>query len=120
MVDRQQTVERVDHEHDDVGVARGGLGLRARALRDCIARIEVAFDSTGVDKRERAAVPFGQRIETVTRHTGRILDDGKPLTDQAVEQRALAHVGATDDRDGGGTDAQAGGEGFGHDRPSFP
>ena len=103
-VDRIESVDRVDDEHDHVGIAGGDLGLLARAVRDRVVGVDVEVDPAGVDAGERPAAPLGQRVEPVARDAGRVLDDGQPLTDQTVEERALAHVGATDDRDGCGTE----------------
>ena len=106
-VDGVEPVLRVDDEHDHVGVAGGVLGLFARAEGDRVVGIDVEFDAAGVDAGERAAAPLGERVEAVARDAGRVLDDGEALTDQTVEERAFAHVGATDDRDGCRADAQA-------------
>ena len=107
-VDRVETVLRVDDEHDHVGVAGRVLRLLARAERDRVVGIDVELDAAGIDAGERSAAPLREGVQPVAGHAGRVLDDREPLADQAVEEGALPDVGATDDGDGGGANAQVG------------
>ncbi len=51
-------------------------------------------DAAGIDHVKGAPVPFGFPEQTVARGAGRIVHNGKTLTDQAVEQSAFSYVGS--------------------------
>ena len=50
-----------------------------------------------VNDHEAAAVPLGDGVDAVTRRPRAILHHGLALADDAVEERALAHVRAADE-----------------------
>ena len=56
-------------------------------------------DAAGVHEREGAPVPLGLGADAVARDAGLVVDDGDAPSDDAVEQRGLADVGAADDGD---------------------
>ena len=91
-------VPGVDDEEDEVGLLDRG----ARLLRDRGAeRVgREVVDAARVDQQEVLAVPVGDQLLAVARHTGRLVDDGLPRLGQPVDQRRLAHVREADDRDG--------------------
>ena len=87
---------RVDDEQHDVGPPHGRLDLPADL------GVEVAatrHPTAGVDDPERDAEPLGLELLAVTGDAGTVLDDGRLLTDDPVEQRALADVGPAHDGD---------------------
>ena len=51
--------------------------------------------------RKRTPEPLGLGLLAVAGDARAVFDDGDLLADDAVEQRALADVGAADDDDGG-------------------
>ena len=93
---------RVDDEDHDVGLLRGGLGLASRGFGKVIAvrHIGIRIDARRVDQAKSAATPLAQRVQAIAGNAGRVLDDREALTDEPVEEGALADVGATDDGDG--------------------
>ena len=62
--------------------------------------VGTGIDSRGIDQAEDAPAPIAQRVETIARNAGRVLDDRQPAADKPVEERALADVGTADDRNG--------------------
>ena len=88
----------VDDEQHHVGVADGGLDLPA----DLGLELRSAgHPAAGVDDAEGDAEPIGLQRLAVARHARVVLDDRRLLADDAVEQRALPDVRATDDGDDG-------------------
>ena len=65
------------------------------------------LEPAGVDDDEPAAVPLGVAVQPVTRRPAAVLDDRRALPEDAVEERALADVRATDDGDDRERPAQA-------------
>ena len=61
----------------------------------------VGVPAAGVDDGEGATVPVGVVGHAVAGHAGDVLDDRLTTADDAVDQRGLAHVGSSDDRDHG-------------------
>ena len=94
---------RVDHQHDDVGAFNGALGqhdaerFNLARLRD-LARLA---NTGGVDNAELAAVPHQHRVDRVARGARHLGHDHPLLTKQAVDQRRLAGIGTTDNRNRG-------------------
>ena len=76
-------------------VVDGRLDLAADLRVEVVAAGQPA---AGVDEQERDAEPLGLGLLAVAGDAGLVLDDGHLLADDAVEQRALADVGAADDR----------------------
>ena len=60
-------------------------------------RIAERNDTAGVQQDERMARPIRGLGDAVAGHAGRFVHDSSPLTEDPVEERRLAHVGATDD-----------------------
>ena len=100
-------VAAVDHEQHHPGVGHGLLGLAGHLG---IERVAAGQPAAGVDEREGTTLPLGVDHLAVPGDAGPLLDDGLAPPDDAVEQRRLAHVGATDDGDGrqGGRDDATG------------
>ncbi len=84
--------------------AAGLSGRKTEYLLDLARHFAVEVGATGqpsagVDEQEGVAEPLGFHRLAVARHAGAVFDDRHLLAEHAVEQRALAHVGAADDDD---------------------
>ena len=88
----------VDHKQDDGGFLGGGEGLVANGRGEDVIALE-RFDAARVDDGELAAVPIGRVVRAVARDAAGLVDDGVRGLGQAVNERGLAHVGASDDGD---------------------
>lgn len=88
----------VDHKQDDGGFLGGGEGLVADGRGKDVIALE-RLDTARVDDGELAAVPIGRVIRAVARDAAGLVDDGVRGLGQAVNERGLAHVGASDDGD---------------------
>ncbi len=83
-------------DHDD------GVGLFERDLRlpEDLAGDKgfvVGHDATGIDQTRLAALPLDLAVDAVAGDAGLVADDGAAGAGEAVEERALAHVGAAAD-----------------------
>ena len=87
----------VDDEQRDVGVAGSAFSLWRETFwsRSSPPREPAA----GVDELERVAVPLRVDLLAVAGDPGALLDDRLAASDDAVEQRGLAHVRPADDGD---------------------
>ena len=85
----------VDDEEHSVGEIDGDLGLGSDG---CVDASRVGLPAAGVDDREAAPVPLGLVVNPVAGHAGGVFDDGLATTDDAVDERGLAHVRPPDDR----------------------
>ena len=88
----------VDHKQDDGGFLGGGERLVADGRGKDVVALE-RLDTARVDDGELAAVPIGRVIRAVARDAAGLVDDGVRGLGQAVNERGLAHVGASDDGD---------------------
>jgi hypothetical protein len=88
---------RVEDADDDVGLGDGDLDLPLDALAHGVAALGV--EAAGVDERVELAARRGVAVMQVARHPGLVVDDRYLAADEPVEQRALAGVGAPDQRD---------------------
>ena len=82
-------------EEDHVGFVDGQQDLSADLVFEDILRVDGV--AAGVDDREFAAVPVGFAVMAVAGGSGRGVDDGLTLTDQAVEEGAFSDVRTSDD-----------------------
>ncbi len=100
---RGEPVRGVQHEDRDVRPGDGlerpqrGVALRGGPGGDLAA----LADAGGVDEHDLAAAPRDGGVDGVPRRPRGGRDDRPGLAQQRVEQAALAHVRATDERDGG-------------------
>ena len=84
-----------------MGVRNGALGLTGHLARQRggVDGLDVGGQpSAGVDDTERAAVPLGDEVLAIARHSGLLFHNRAPATDKSVHERRLTHVGASDDR----------------------
>ena len=88
----------IDHKQDDGGFLGGGKGLVADGRGKDVIALE-RLDAARVDDGELAAVPIGRVVRAVARDATGLVDDGVRGLGQAVNERGLAHVGASDDGD---------------------
>ena len=84
----------IDHHHDGVGLLQRDLGLAENLGGD--QRFVFGNDAAGIDHAQRPARPFGFAVETVAGDAGLVADDGAARSDEAVEERRFADVGAAD------------------------
>ena len=68
-----------------------------RKISDGNQRLVVGNDAAGIDHAQHLARPFGFAVEAVAGDAGLVADDGAARSDQPVEQRRFADVGAADD-----------------------
>ena len=88
----------VDHKQDDGGFLGGGERLVADGRGKHVVALE-RLDTARVDDGELTTVPIGRVIRAVARDAAGLVDDGVRGLGQAVNERGLAHVGASDDGD---------------------
>ena len=88
----------IDHKQDDCGFLGGGERLVADGRGKDVVALE-RLDTARVDDGELATVPIGRVIRAVARDAAGLVDDGVRGLGQAVNERGLAHVGASDDGD---------------------
>src|SRR5581483_11204128 len=98
-VGRGQFGANVDHENNRLRFVQGDLSLAIDLRRN--ERDVIGNDAAGVDDAEVASAPLGFAVEAVAGDAGLIADDGAAASNDAVEERGLADVGASDDGDGG-------------------
>ena len=84
----------VDDEQHGVGQRHRHLGLGGDALRQAAG---VGVPAAGVDDGEGAAVPVGVVGDPVAGDAGDVLHDRLAASDDPVDQRRLADVGAPHD-----------------------
>ena len=110
-----QRLGGVEHDEHQRGVGESFAAARNAKLLGFVERATVAFTQTGgVDKFEGDAFDGDALGDEVARGAGGCGDDGAVALDEAVEERALAGVGAADDGEGQAVvhDAAAGKGGF--------
>ena len=107
LVERGQPGAPVDQEQGDIRLANRRLGLLTHPAWQRM-RILI-FVTRCIHYPEFEAEKLGIPLAPVASHARAIVDQRQPLSDQTVEQRRLAHIGASDDRD----DRQAGHDGGG-------
>ena len=88
------TVSHIGHQYDHVGVGHGHFCLLLHLGPN--GPFRVCFQPAGVQQNESTAFPVGVCHQTVAGRSGNVGHDGMPPSDDAVEERRLAHVGATD------------------------
>jgi hypothetical protein len=96
MLDWKDPRLRVDDEHDHVRLVDRGFSLSPDAGLDLAGTI---VETAGVDQRELTPAPFDGGVDTVARSSRLLLDDRHALSDEAIEQRRLADIGASDNGD---------------------
>ena len=99
VVERGDSGVGVHHEQDEIGLLHSYPCLLLDALLDVRSGLEL--QAAGVDHGEGAAGPLRGAVHAVAGGAGDIGDDRDALADEPVEERALADVGAADDRDHG-------------------
>ena len=87
----------VNDEQHGIALSDANLDLFGNEFPEALG---VAFPATGVEQDEVAARPVGRVGDAVTRHTRDVFDNRFAPTDDAVDQRRLADVRSSDDRDG--------------------
>jgi hypothetical protein len=62
-------------------------------------RFVVRHDAAGIDESESLPVPVRFAVDSIARDAGFIADDCASFSDESIEQRRFADVGAANDRD---------------------
>ena len=88
LVGGRQPGDRLDDEHDDVGLGDRDARLVLDARLDRVARVDL--EAARVDEHEPPPVPVGQAVQPIAGRPGPILDDRRPLADDPVEQGATS------------------------------
>jgi len=99
LVRRGQPADRIDDEDDDVRLGDRQPRLDLDLGLDRVVRVNL--QAAGVNQDEPPAVPLGVSVQAVPGRPRPILNDRGTFPDDPVEERALAHVRAPDDRDDG-------------------
>ena len=94
---RRQPHARVDHEHQGIGLRDRGLGLLLHPRRQ--RAFGALIEPGGIDDGEGEIVEPGLAFPTIAGDAGKIVDQRKLLSNQAVEQRRPADIGPADDGD---------------------
>jgi len=98
---RQLFIERgeaglaVHYQNEQGGLLNGDVGLTQDFLGD--KRAVVGDEAAGIHDFQGAAAPFGFAVDAVAGDAGLVGDDGAARAGEAIEERGLAHVGASDD-----------------------
>ena len=97
-VDRREALAPVHQEDERVGL----LDRAARLLADQAQHPVLGgrHQPAGVDQLEPPAPVLAFGVMPVARHAWKVLDDGLPPAQDAIEQRGLADVRAPDDGNG--------------------
>jgi hypothetical protein len=95
LVDGGDPLAGVQHEHHHVRFVQRAQRLLAHGAQDAGGR---RVEASGVDDAEAHRTPVSDAVAAIARHARHVLDQGRPPTDEAVEQRRLADVGAADQR----------------------
>jgi len=88
----------VDDEEHGVGEVDRDFGLGGDGRVDAFG---IRLPAAGVDEGEPASGPLALVGDAVAGDARGVLDDGFTTTENAVDQRRLAHVGSADDREHG-------------------
>ena len=87
---------QVGDQNNDIRMRDRSLCLKAHELQNLV--IVRRLNAAGVDDGEITTAPVAVSVQAVAGNARRILNDGKPLARQAVEQLRLADVRTADDR----------------------
>ena len=93
---RQQSVARVDDEHDDVGLLDREIGL---TRGQCTDAFFVAGQSAGIDDDEFAIAQSAYAVVAIARESRHIGDERVARAREHIEQRRLADIRTTDESD---------------------
>jgi len=95
LVGRGGSDHRVDHEQHHVGQVDRDLRLHRDRAVDAT---RIGLPAAGVDQREATVAPLGLVGHAVAGHARCVLHDGLTASEDAVHERGLADVRASDDR----------------------
>src|SRR6185437_9327680 len=95
-VDGGDPLARVDHEQHQVGLVERPQRLLAHGPEDAGRR---GIEAARVDDSEAGRPPVGLAVAAIAGHPRHVLDQRGAAAHQAVVERGLPHVGASDQRD---------------------
>src|SRR5437879_6771610 len=87
----------IDYQNEQRGFLDGYMRLAQDFLGN--QSLVVRHDTACIDYFQRPAAPFGPAVDAIAGNTRLIGDNGATRASQTVEERGLAHVGATDDNE---------------------
>ena len=96
-VERRRTLACVDDEQDQVRLLDRREHLAAHALDQGL--LGRGIEPARVDHRRLPPLEAHAAVEPVARHARGVTDERLPPADETIEERGLADVRATDDRD---------------------
>ena len=94
-IERSEARLAVHDQNEQGGFLDGDMGLAEDFLGD--QRAVVGDEAAGIHDFQGAAAPLGFAIDAVARDAGLVGDDGAARAGEAIEERGLAHIGASDD-----------------------
>ena len=94
-----QSLRRVDHQQADVGTVDRPARAQRRVELDPVVDLRLPPEAGRVHEDEGTTVEVVRRVDRVARRTGGIRDDQPFLAEEPVDERRLADVRATHDRD---------------------
>ena len=97
LIDRRESVLRVDHEQNHVAFAHGGVRRVANLRRQL--RFARAADSSRVPNRKRPRPARAGRGQPIARDPGLIVHDRDIPAGESIEERRLADIRPADDGD---------------------
>ena len=92
----------VHQKQHHIGHFQGDFGLVHDLAGQSLGGVEI--HAAGIDEGGGAAVKLNHGFQPVAGNAGQVVGDGMLASGQAIEQRGLAHVGASDDSHDGGHD----------------
>ncbi len=92
----------VEYQHDDIGILDRLQRLDHREFLDGFEHLAAAAHAGGVDQRVPASVALEIDVDRVARRPWLVECDHPFFPEQRVDERRLADVGSTDDRDPNG------------------
>ena len=100
-IERDNAFLHVDDQDDAVGRLQSHLDLFECSVDDHILDFLTAqeADTAGVHEREGPSAPLSLSRHAVASYPGHVMHNGDAPAGDAVEERGLADIGATDDGD---------------------
>ena len=87
-------VRGIDDEHDDVALFNRLQGLNNRELFDGFKNLALLSQARGIDEFKRASAVFEIHLHRVARGAGHVKRNDALFTQEGVDERGLADVGA--------------------------
>ncbi len=99
LIDGGESVVGIHHEQDQIGRFHGDVRLDGDLGVETV--VDIAADAAGIDERAGMGGGLGGCGDAVAGDARLVVDDGDFAPGEAVEERGLADIGASDDGNGG-------------------